>query len=379
VRWTLLLFAATLPLEAARVPVLSWSLSWAKLAGLPFLLCYLWDRRAPAGRLRVPRAGTPVLWFGGYVGAYALTRLAAPHDPLEPWLARLLLLLQLGGFLWVVSDLLGCARLARHVLLAYALGSAAWALGILANVPALAVARVESRTTSLGYDPNTLGVFLALGVVILIGLWLEAPSRRTLVNAVLLGAAAPLAAVVAQSGSRTAVAALILGLATYAVPARGPRAGRRALWTLAGVGLLLLLLVGTSTARGHWLSTWRGLLARSRIAAEAVGMVRERPLAGWQSGYPDELGRRQGRATRVEHNLVLHLLVETGVVGAAPFLAGLALCARGAWRRRTGRLGRLPLAALVTVLVANMALPLMVTKPFWLVLALGAAPDDARA
>ena len=107
-------------------------------------------------------------------------------------------------------------------------------------------------------------------------------------------------------------------------------------------------------------------------------MVLERPLLGWGVGYPRELGARMGREAYVAHNLVLHVLVEVGILGGMPFLVAVALCARGAVRKLAGPLGRMPLAVMVTMIVANMALPLVLTKSFWLVLALGAAPGDGE-
>jgi O-antigen ligase len=141
---------------------------------------------------------------------------------------------------------------------------------------------------------------------------------------------------------------------------------------------LFLLLVAGSYARGHWTSTWRGLETRGKIAVVSVGMVLERPLLGWGVSYPRELGARMGRKPYVAHNLVLHVLVEVGIVGAVPFLVAVALCALGTTRKLAGPLGRLPSAMMVTMLVANMALPLLLTKSFWLVLALGAAPEDGH-
>jgi O-antigen ligase len=380
VRWSFLLFASALPLEVAHVDLLGWSVSWAKVAGLPFLVCYLWYQRPWLRQWHVPRAVPAVGWMGGCLAVYGVIGLMGRYDDLSSFLTRFFALFQLCLFLWVVSDLLKDAALARRALLAYALGAATWAIGIFLRVPGLSVTYVESRLTSLGYDPNYLGTFMALGAAILLGLRFGAPLERGPATAGRLALTLPLVAVLAVSGSRTAAVALACGLAAYLLPARGAqRLGRASLWTSFGVGVLLILLIVGSHARGHWTSTWRGLEMRGNIAAVSVGMVRERPLLGWGFSHAREMGARMGRKTSVAHNLVLQVLVEVGIVGAVPFLIAVTLCVLGATRKIAGPLGRLPLAVMVTMLVANMAYPILPAKSFWLVLALGAAPGDGHA
>ena len=102
-------------------------------------------------------------------------------------------------------------------------------------------------------------------------------------------------------------------------------------------------------------------------------MFRERPLFGWGPyEFQVELGRRQGTifGQKDAHNLYTHLLMEVGLVGAAPFMIGLWLCARGAWRARQGSFGLLPFALLVTALASNLTGTDLALKQFWLVLAI---------
>ena len=81
------------------------------------------------------------------------------------------------------------------------------------------------------------------------------------------------------------------------------------------------------------------------------------------------LGRRLGRSKMDTHNLFLWLFTEQGIVGAAPFCIGLALCSRAAWRARRGPRGLLPLALLVAILTVNMSGTYYVAKWFWFILA----------
>jgi O-antigen ligase len=115
------------------------------------------------------------------------------------------------------------------------------------------------------------------------------------------------------------------------------------------------------------------LSGRQKINQAAIEMVYQKPVLGWQPvAFWQELGRRVGlfAGTRDAHNLLLHLLLEVGIVGTAPFLIGLGLCLRCAWKARFGPLGNLPLALFIAVLSANLSHTLLTRKPFWLVLAL---------
>ena len=84
-------------------------------------------------------------------------------------------------------------------------------------------------------------------------------------------------------------------------------------------------------------------------------------------------------ATIGEHNLLLALLLEVGLIGTIPFLVAIWLIVRSAWRARSGNLGYLPIALLAAVgancMVEN-GLDLR-SKVFWLVLALAATATPA--
>jgi O-antigen ligase len=71
--------------------------------------------------------------------------------------------------------------------------------------------------------------------------------------------------------------------------------------------------------------------------------------------------------------LFFHLLLEVGVLGAVPFVIGLALCVASAWKARAGTFGNLPFALLMTTLSANLTQTYLTRKPQWLILALAVA------
>jgi hypothetical protein len=289
-----------------------------------------------------------------------------------------------------------------------------------------------TRAAAFGFNPNTLATLMALAAIMLTGLLFGAeprvhphpspalpphpdlPPRRgegeqirqgggdlmpTLVSSlrertggpsdaggsVLLAYAKklvfgalmlPLLAVLVQTGSRTGVAAFASGFVVYQLPYRHSRPRVTALLIAALGGLTLVYMVANSSiAASRWEQTlYEGNVAgRDKIALAALELMQERPLFGWQPiRFWYQLGDRVGLfgEMRDAHNLFLHLFLEVGVVGALPFLIGLGLCGRAAWRARWGNLGLLPLALLVTTLAANMANTDLVRKHLWIVLAL---------
>jgi O-antigen ligase len=104
-------------------------------------------------------------------------------------------------------------------------------------------------------------------------------------------------------------------------------------------------------------------------------MISERPFFGWQPiEFRYELGFRTGLgAARDSHNTYLHLFMEVGIVGAVPFLIGLGLCGKGAWKARNRNLGLLPLALFVASLAGGISSTTIYEKTLWFVLAVTVA------
>jgi O-antigen ligase len=91
-------------------------------------------------------------------------------------------------------------------------------------------------------------------------------------------------------------------------------------------------------------------------------MILRRPvIGGGPDYYQDELTRRampyllQKHRTISAHNLVLLLLVETGLIGLIIFGRGVAAAIASAWRARLSSLGLLPLAMFVPLIIVGMA------------------------
>jgi len=147
------------------------------------------------------------------------------------------------------------------------------------------------------------------------------------------------------------------------------------------IGLVIMVLLGLMALVGLSLNTDMGerfertlskgdTAGRETIFLEAVAMVNEKPLMGWgPNRFTAELGKRVGKEEKAAHNLYLKLLLEVGILGAVPFLLGLGMCFRAAWKARYGLEGSLPVAMLVTLLMLNMSGSWDNRKIFWIVLA----------
>jgi len=109
-------------------------------------------------------------------------------------------------------------------------------------------------------------------------------------------------------------------------------------------------------------------------------MFLERPTIGWGPTLNRrEISERVGipRFTDLDaHNLILFLLTATGLIGTIPFLIGVGLCARSAWKARDGTHGILPFAMLVAVLTACLTVSGIDWKQFWFVLAYALASSS---
>jgi O-antigen ligase len=201
-------------------------------------------------------------------------------------------------------------------------------------------------------------------------------SRSFLQKLMCLGLSVPPLVLVVRTGSRGGMAALLLGLFVYLYPyGRRAKTVQRLIATVLVAGGIAYAISNDSVALSRWTATLEegSLAGRENIFPVAAEMALERPLLGWGPiEFFFELGQRTGRVWKTvdAHNLLLHLMLEVGVVGTVPFLVGIWLCARAAWKGRSGEYGLLPLSLMVTILVVNMSVVALNRKPMWLVLAL---------
>jgi hypothetical protein len=118
---------------------------------------------------------------------------------------------------------------------------------------------------------------------------------------------------------------------------------------------------------------------REYIYAAALDMFAERPITGWGGlAAFQELGSRLGMIGRgrAAHNLILHLLIEVGLIGTIPFLIALWLCARAAWKGRADQFGLIPLALIMAMFFFNLTHTGITQKVFWLFLGFAIAASS---
>jgi O-antigen ligase len=376
-RWSFLFFVFTFGLEPADLPLLATgTLSIARLSALVFFVFYFWYHNPFVGN-SLPAFPQPFWWFLAYMAVFLIHPFIA-EDSGGISLGRTLTMLQVFFFFWLASNLLRSSKMTRDVLWVY---SGSWfivAAGTIFNLPGFSVeemGRAGARLTVEGYNPNALALGAGAAALSLTGLFLSKKAKGFFANAWILCASVPLLLAVAKSGSRGGAIALAVGFSVFLLPIASSRK-KVVAWIIAGFGAVgLVYLVATNPfLLARWEKTYYEGDTAGRHVIMAVGkeMFLERPLLG--RGYVDleaELGYRLGLLRpKGSHNLVLHLLLEVGVVGAVPFFVGLFLCLRAAWRARRGSQGVLPLAILMTILVGSLAGHLLARKEFWLILAL---------
>lgn len=323
----------------------------------------------------VPR---PLLWFAAHVWLLALLWIVLANEQTALTMRHVLTLVMLLLLVWVVYNLLADPRVLRGVLLAIVLSCTARAamqwLGI--GATSYEVWTGGERVTLFGQNANLSAMILSAGLVTVLGLrvtrayWLPRFDFVSWPLAALMGFA------IIQTGSRGGLLCVAGGLLVFFL--HGRTLGRRLLNVGVGLAAISLLTWGalqSEMMRGRILESTEGgkFAGREQIYPAAMAMIEERPLLGW--GPIDnqfEIARRmqyQAAPRRDAHNLLLELMTTSGVLGTIPFLIGLGLCVRAAWRARRGLLGVLPLALLVAVLMGTVTGTWIASKILWMTLA----------
>jgi O-antigen ligase len=382
IRGLFLLFVFTFPFDSAGVGLMAGSLSVTKAFGLLFFTCYFFYNNPLFSKRSFPHVPRAMWWFLVFLAVYMLNGvLLGSTEFLSDLVAALFSITQLLVLFWIASDLLKDERIARSVLLAYTIAASLFAVGITLHVPGFYV-EAGGRASAMGENPNAVAFNSAIALVIILGLVLYGSHRKRFLAALSL----PLFGAMVLSGSRGGVLAFIMGCMVYLLPYRRSKRVLTAIFLASlAISAALYFVATNSNFMERWQRTYYegSLEGREEIFSVAAEMILEQPILGWQPiDWFYELGRRlygpsysRGRDV---HNLVLMLLISAGLLGAIPFLVGLWLCGRSAWRARLGCLGLLPLALLINVLVAGMSANSMASKTQWLVfaLALATAPTN---
>ena len=377
VRWSLYLYILSIPFELPRrggfpveIPTLTGAL-FLVAALLNIGTCYRTLHKA-------------ALWFLLHLWILAVLAAVYTAEHTGLVLQELALFLQVVLLLVTMVNLLADPRILRGALLAVVISIAARAAVQVAGIAATSMAEWGGgqRVTAFGQNANLSAMILSAGLVAVLGLRAPADQRLPRFGLLTWPLAAVLGMALVQTGSRGGLLCAMVGVATFAL-APGQRLRRRVLNALIGALALGALIWGAfqNTAMRNRLTNAEGgnLAGREYIYPGAIELITERPLFGWGTIENQfELSRHLLLDTarfpsRDVHNLLLELLSTSGVVGTIPFLVGVALCLRGAWRARRGALGLVPLAMLLAVLTGTLSGTWIVAKVLWLVMAFGAA------
>jgi O-antigen ligase len=365
----LFLLVASIPFE---YPERTIPLEIPTLTGAVFLLVTLLHPRRCYGRLPAP-----VLWFGLYLIVYLIS-VTAGGDHVSEAMSEFIVVLQGVLVLLAAGNLMEDPAIAHRAMLT--LVFACSARGALPFVGFGRTADVVwtggERVSALGQNANSAAMILAAGMVALIGL--AYGRQRTGILRLLPTAALGglLGYAVLETGSRGGLAALLGGVLIFALAANTLRGLlRNAAIAVIAISLLVVGTLHLPMMKNRLEDSVRNgnLAGRERLYPALWTMFLEKPVLGWgpvTNTYEvaQRIGERE-RPLRAAHNIVLELLTSTGLVGAVPFLLGLWLCARNAWRARRGGWGVLPLALLCSVLISNMSGDWIASKLIWVVLA----------
>lgn len=324
---------------------------------------------------RVRRPNAVFLVATAYVAWCVLTVIWSVSRPAS--VARAGTMAQLLGMLWVVWECCRTRRGQDWLLRAYVAGAAAASLLTMARY-ALGRQTYYNRYAAPGFDPNDMGVTLALAIPMC--LYLASSSRGRAAWSVRLAAALIMAAVL-LTGSRTALVAacvaFLYSALTWRAAARAQRASSAALALLLILGVVRLApqtsrqrlaTLGDEAISGtfHGRTTiWKtGLKLVERDWAQGVG------IAAFPEAVKPWLGTSPVPGMPyTAHNTFLSVLAETGVPGALLFGLLLATVALFAWM-----LGPSERALWFTVLAVWVAGVSTLTweqrKPTWLIFGL---------
>lgn len=282
---------------------------------------------------------------------------------------------------WVMFNVLQFPNMRRGGLWALGLGCTMCALFHIAGIGVSEVHSSVERSSVFGMNANQLGAAYGTAATALLGLWMLRP--RTPVQRWL---PFPLIAIIgvamAKTGSRSAILLFVLGVLVLIFFGRtfGSRIRRVAGLVLLGAVLTLILwTIPTVMERFDQLNPQNigEHNPRARMVPVLWEIFLRSPVYGTgPDSYEFELTRRampyliREQKTIVAHNLILLLLVETGVIGFLLFSAGLGTALMAAWRARLTACGSLPLALIVPIIiggatVSNPAYDLV----FWVALA----------
>jgi O-antigen ligase len=321
----------------------------------------------------------------GYT-AWALASVLWAHDT-EQALHRFTTNVQLLAAIWLGWQIARSRRDVTLMVVGYVLGCAVASVGAWQSfLSGVTYAEADGRYAAMGFDPNDMGVTVALAMPLAAYLVMSGAGRRPYLWLAYL----PLGlSAVALSGSRgamvTAAAAIMCVLLWVS--------RRSQVATLAMLGLLLgaVTIVATRSPETiERLFTIRQQLAGSGTLGErltiweaGLRVFLHDPVAGIGTGqFSSGVARELGYPMEA-HNAFVSVLVELGVIGLLLYASAFAFVLHGAWSKSRNE-RTLVLAMLFTWFVGVSSLTWELRKATWFVVLLGSvvahlAPGDEKS
>jgi O-Antigen ligase len=313
---------------------------------------------------------TALIWFFGYCVLRIASGLWFTPELWSSWWPTTFEQLQLSlPWVWIAFNLLHFPQVRRKSLWLFGLGCALCALlhNIGLGESAVDNSTIETRTTIFGENANVVGATYAIAMIALIGLGMfkDTKASRRLLLLPMIGV---IALGIAKTGSRTAMVLVAVGVLVLLFQARAFASRGRRYSMLFIIGLLLagaVWQVPTVIERFQDLDPQNigKENPRARMAPVLYEIFLRSPIYGTgPDRYRFELTRRampymvHEQKTIVAHNLVLLLLVETGIIGLLVFAVGVSKSLSAAWRARRGPAGLLPLALLLPFVLSGIVL-----------------------
>lgn len=251
-------------------------------------------------------------------------------------LARTVTYVQLFFMVWLIWQFCRTARQQRMLMSAYVAGAAVAAAATVVRY-AEGIQTYWKRYAAPGFDPNDLGVTVALAIPM--ALYLALRDKGWLYRAAIV----VVAAAVLLTASRTALIATFAGFTFVPWTWRGSSHLQR--WTgigLAGLTVLGAVALAPKESRARIATTTteitQGTLhKRTTIWKAGLRSLKQYPLQGAGAGaYPDSVEPYIGVPPRagheyVAHNAFLSVLVETGMIGFCLYALLLLSLAAFVW------------------------------------------------
>ena len=361
VRWAFYLSIFSVPFGHLYLPGTGERVGVTRLAQM-LILCGVLSQPRVCLRL-VPVA---LFWFLAYCGVRILSGLWFTPELSTLWWPSTLELLEFSlPWLWMLFNVLQFPQARRGGLWALVWGCSLCASFHIAGIGVVEVDHgIEGRSSVFGQNANVIGAIYAVAVITLVGLG-TFPGVKLRERLLMLVLTAVVGAGMAKTGSRTAVLILVMGVLVLLFQGRsfGSRTKRFASLLLIGAVLAAIVwqipTVMERFEKVHSSDIYQQE-GRVRMAPVLWEMFLRSPIYG--SGpdlYQFELTRRampyliKQQRTIAAHNLVLLLLVETGVIGFLLFSFGVGRALAAAWRARRNACGSLPLALLLPLTIAG--------------------------